>query len=180
MLNANTQALSPAPPFRLEGRNSNPKALLGSAVTVASTVARFRRLCCHEPPLLVSVVDIAMSGADGAADSHNLDEVAGSEHDQTSDCDSVGSNRKGGRPVDAAWGSFKRVASNRAWIGVCNDYMGIGFVGQGPGSTAFALTQVLMFEQKNLYFRGQADQVQMPDMDFGTTELGEWSVDELL
>ena len=32
----------------------------------------------------------------------------------------------------------------------------------------------------DLYFSGQADQVQVPDMDFGTTELGEWSVDELL
>ena len=60
-------------------------------------------------------------------DSDNLDELAGSEHDQTSDRDSVvGSKRKGGRPVDPAWGSFKRVAnpnsgaSNRAWIGVCN------------------------------------------------------------
>ena len=103
-------ALSPGPPFRLEGRNSNPKALLGSAV--ASTVARFRHLCCHEPPLLVLVVDIAMIGAHGAADSHNLDELAGSEHDQTSDRDSVvGSKRKGGRPVDPPWGSFKRVAN---------------------------------------------------------------------
>ena len=29
----------------------------------------------------------------------------------------------------------------------------------------------------DLYFSGQAD---LPDMDFGNTELGEWSVDELL
>ena len=32
----------------------------------------------------------------------------------------------------------------------------------------------------DLDFNGQADQVQVPDMDFGTTEPGAWSVDELL
>lgn len=32
----------------------------------------------------------------------------------------------------------------------------------------------------DLDFNGQADQVQVLDMDFGTTEPGAWSVDELL
>ena len=32
----------------------------------------------------------------------------------------------------------------------------------------------------DLDFSGQTDQVQVPNMDFGTTEPGAWSVDELL
>ena len=83
-----------------------------------------------------------MSGADGAADSHDLDKVAGSEHDQTSDRDFV---------------------CSRIW--------------QGPGSTALALTQVLMFEQKNLICTLVGRLIRC--MDFGTTELGEWSVELL-
>ena len=74
----------------------------------------------------VSVVYTAMTGAEAAAaDSHDLDEVEDIELDQASDRDStVGSKRKGGRPVDRTWDSFKRVAnpnvgaSNRAWIAI--------------------------------------------------------------
>ena len=70
-----------------------------------------------------------MTGAEAsAADSHDVDEFQEIDLDQESDRDSaVGSKRKGGRPIDPAWDSFKRVAnpntgaSNRAWIGVCKN-----------------------------------------------------------
>ena len=43
---------------------------------------RFRCLCCHESPVLVSVVYTAMTGAEAtAADSHDHDEVEDIELD---------------------------------------------------------------------------------------------------
>ena len=89
-----------------------------------------------------------------AADSHNVDEVEEIDPDQASDRDStVGSKRKGGRPVDPAWESCKRVANqnagatNRAWIGVymnCNHKVTSGMKVMKAGADGKTSSQMTM------------------------------------
>lgn len=37
-----------------------------------------------------------------------------------------------------------------------------------------------MSKRRSLIFSGKVDQVELPDMDFGTSDASEWNVDDLL
>ena len=113
---------------------------------------------------------------------------------------SVGSKRKAGRPVTNAWDTFKKVPnpdpgkSKRNWMGVCQfcdckiasgkveDYEGdVEDMSRSTinNSNIQASVNVKAVEF-DLDFSGKVDQVEMPDMDFGTSDASEWNVDDLL